>query len=280
VNWGSASGPFPIGTGSVVEGNEVLVAPWVGEAPLAMPTPVAAPPGGSFACKASDVAFIGVNASGEGTTSLDTELQGIESGYAANEPGTTVAPIPLGYPAGPVSDLWFGSTTYMGSVNEGVDNLLGLLAATETQCPGERVVLAGYAQGALVVHLTLNYLASVHSTWLSSSILRAVILVADPAKYANQGDTVWLADRTNAGAGIVAANGVWAAATESGELTGATSSLLATSLVSRTIEICHDRDLVCAPGLFLASPPQSGALTHTNYSAAEMHDMGEWAAEL
>ena len=79
------------------------------------------------------------------------------------------------YPAVPVPDddggvgAWLG---FMGSVDAGAAGAGQAVRAFVAQCPTSKVVLAGYSQGAMVVHRNLQALAA-------SPNLAAVLLVAD-----------------------------------------------------------------------------------------------------
>jgi hypothetical protein len=97
---------------------------------------------------------------------LSTELQ---------RDGRTLTAEAVDYPAVPVPDedggvgQWLG---FMGSVDEGTAALANQYNAFVGQCPTSKVVLAGYSQGAMVVHRNLQALAA-------SPNLAAVLLVAD-----------------------------------------------------------------------------------------------------
>ncbi|WP_205865569.1 cutinase family protein, partial [Mycolicibacterium porcinum] len=75
--------------------------------------------------------------------------------------GRTITAEAVVYPAAPVpadGDLlgWGG---FMSSVDAGVAALGNQYAAFTQQCPASKVVLAGYSQGAMVVHRNLAGLA-------------------------------------------------------------------------------------------------------------------------
>jgi hypothetical protein len=99
-------------------------------------------------------------------TELSTEMQ---------RDGRTLTAEAVDYPAVPVPDedggvgQWLG---FMGSVDEGTAALANQYNAFVGQCPTSKVVLAGYSQGAMVVHRNLQALAA-------SPNLAAVLLVAD-----------------------------------------------------------------------------------------------------
>jgi hypothetical protein len=89
--------------------------------------------------------------------------------------GRTVTAEDVVYPAVPVPDQnggigdWLG---FMGSVDAGAKALGEEYASFVAQCPTSKVVLAGYSQGAMVVHRNLDALAE-------SPNLAAVLLIAD-----------------------------------------------------------------------------------------------------
>jgi hypothetical protein len=99
-------------------------------------------------------------------TELSTELQ---------QDGRTLTAEAVDYPAVPVPDddggvgAWLG---FMGSVDTGAAALGKQYEDFVQQCPTSKVVLAGYSQGAMVVHRNLQALAA-------SPNLAAVLLVAD-----------------------------------------------------------------------------------------------------
>ncbi len=89
--------------------------------------------------------------------------------------GRTMTAEAVDYPAVAVPDQdggvgeWLG---FMGSVDDGTAALGKQYEAFVEQCPTSKVVLAGYSQGAMVVHRNLAALAG-------SPNLTAVLLVAD-----------------------------------------------------------------------------------------------------
>ena len=280
VNWGDPSGPSPIGTGTSIEGEWVEVYPWVGETPVAVPAPAPDPSNTSYdpvtGGTCGQIAFIGARGSGD-PPGFGTKIAEVESHFQTQldsiDPGIQIDQIPLNYPADSVYYLVF-APIYLASIESGVSNLLETMAELHQACPQEEMVLAGYSQGALVVHLVLDDLAKQSSPLLSSSILGAVVLVADPAKVGNDDDTLWQADQTPAGAGVANADGIWTKAVSGVAFTGYVGGALPSTVDDRTIEICHNHDPVCAPGS-QAWPPD-----HTNYTSQEMEDMGIWAANL
>ncbi len=131
-----------------------------------------------------DVHWIGAAGSGERTGAdlttyngmgrvVDESLHDLSSQMQRD--GRTMTAEAVDYPAVPVPDenggvgAWLG---FMGSVDAGAKALGDQYATFVAQCPTSKVVLAGYSQGAMVVHRNLQALAT-------SPNLAAVLLIAD-----------------------------------------------------------------------------------------------------
>ena len=128
--------------------------------------------------------------------------------------------------------------TYIPDLWQGVKEVRRALIARASQCPNERIVLAGYSQGAMVMHRVLhNATTDGVATVLSTSILNrvdAAILIAD-------GDRV--ADDTthNYGSAKDSAHGVGT------QLDGTVKpvSKLPAGVGVGTFSVCNARDIVC-----------------------------------
>jgi hypothetical protein len=131
-----------------------------------------------------DVHWIGAAGSGEREGSDLTAYSGMgrvvyqslyELSTEMQRDGRTLTAESVDYPAVPVPDddggvgAWLG---FMGSVDTGAAALGKQYADFVQQCPTSKVVLAGYSQGAMVVHRNLQAL-------VASPNLAAVLLVAD-----------------------------------------------------------------------------------------------------
>ena len=261
VDWGDPSGPAPNGSGTLIQGDGVFFIPWVGYvAPSPPPDTEPTPPPQDTSCK--KVLFIGVRGSGDSQDSLlgmGTKVKGVYDGLVADR-GTSsdVRGIGLKYPA---LSTWFlvSPGIYLGSVWWGVYALEHTLRDETARCASapehQRIILAGFSQGALVIHLALGDLNG--SPLISSTNLAAVVLVADPAK---QGDSL----EVRAGdASTYGADGIY---TETGI---PPNPHVPSNLVFRTITMCHTNDIVCAPGI--------GSWNHANYPDDEMRLLGSWA---
>ena len=302
VDWGDPSGPAPVGSGTSVQGTVTYV-PWKGwKSPTPQTvTPVTqVPPDPN--CK--DVLVIGVRGSGEspqgpppdygfgsdpigfGSRSWDAYL-GFQDKLLEFRPGTTLRKVgvkyrAMGIPRNPLD------SEYFDSIFEGMIQLEHTLDQEIDRCQHdpEQIVLVGYSQGALAIHLALRDIPLAQLGKISS-----VILIADPAKVRRSGETVYEGMSTPAGSGVWDAEGIWHALYEDwdeadplGDLTGP----LPYEITNRTVHLCHNWDEVCATGMFgliaagenwLKQKVESTNIdAHTNYSTAELKWLGEQAS--
>jgi hypothetical protein len=275
VNWGSPSGPSPIGTGTPVQG-EVLVTPWVGY--VEPPKPHRPPPPHApdeTTCK--NVMFIGARGSGEAPAlggfdpanelnNMGERVREVERGFeqTLQGAGLQVRPVALRYPALSTSGLSIPSLVddyevfkpYLENIWEGVYTLQETLAIEEARCPSEKVVLVGYSAGALVIHLALGELAG--SPLISPSRIAAIVLISDPTGVGSE-------DVIKDGTASPNADGIYT------KIFGAPP--IPAGLTGRTITICDYHDLVCAPGI------GSNESVHASYSQAELEPLGVAAAQ-
>ncbi|CAN5277042.1 cutinase family protein [soil metagenome] len=150
----------------------------------------------------------------------------------AAQDGQTVTAEAVMYPAtavpldGGLLD-WAG---FIGSVDEGAAALGAQYAAFAAQCPSTKVVLAGYSQGAMVVHRNLQALDV-------SPNLSAALLIAD-------GDRRPDDPTLNLGTATAAAGKRLGVAQDWPILAHAPAPLLP-SVGMRTISVCDRGDAVC-----------------------------------
>lgn len=170
---------------------------------------------------------------------------------------STVTAEAVQYPAAPVpadGDIlgWLG---FMDSVDAGVAALGQQYASYVQRCPDTDVVLAGYSQGAMVVHRNLHALAG-------SPNLDAALLIAD-------GDRI--PDDTTVSMGSVtevpgAGRGV---AQEWPTLARAPQAKLPPSLGSRTISVCDLGDPVCDHDPDAEAMAPAAVDVHTSYASRD-----------
>jgi Cutinase len=147
--------------------------------------------------------------------------------------GRTLTAEAVDYPAVPVPDQdggigqWLG---FMGSVDNGTAALGKQYEAFVQQCPTSKVVLAGYSQGAMVVHRNLAALAG-------SPNLAAVLLVAD-------GDRLPADPTLNLGT-VSGVPGRGKGVAQDWPILAHAPAPLAPEIAARTVSVCDLNDAVC-----------------------------------
>jgi Cutinase len=189
-----------------------------------------------------DVHWIGAAGSGERTGADLTTYNGMgrvvngslyDLSSQLQRDGRTVTAEAVDYPAVPVPDdnggvgAWLG---FMGSVDEGAKALGDQYATFVAQCPASKVVLAGYSQGAMVVHRNLAALSA-------SPNLAAVLLIADGDRRPedptlNLGTASGIPER---GKGVA----------QDWPILAHAPAPLSPELGARTISVCNLNDAVC-----------------------------------
>jgi hypothetical protein len=170
--------------------------------------------------------------------------------------GRTITAEAVDYPATDVpDDAGVGDwLKYMGSVDAGTATLGGQYAAFTAQCPNTKVVLAGYSQGAMVVHRNLAAIGA-------DPNLAASLLIADGDRHPD--DTT-----VNIGSASKDPEKTGGAAQDWPILAHAPAKLPANVGV-RTISVCDAGDAVCDydPKADKVSP--IAVAIHTSYTTAD-----------
>jgi hypothetical protein len=189
-----------------------------------------------------DVHWIGAAGSGERTGAELTQNGGMgrvvyqslqDLSAQVQKDGRTMTAEAVDYPAVEVPDQdggigqWLG---FMGSVDTGTTALGKQYEAFVQQCPTSKVVLAGYSQGAMVVHRNLASLEA-------SPNLAAVLLVADGDRRPedptlNLGTASGIPKR---GKGVA----------QDWPILAHAPAALSPALGARTISVCNLNDAVC-----------------------------------
>ncbi|PWD52038.1 hypothetical protein C8046_16695 [Serinibacter arcticus] len=216
----------------------------------------------------TQVLFIGVRGSGESATEhggYGRIVERIRDGVRLPSEGkTTVTEVALEYPALPIGSwsgpslvsavldignnfLTFDMTSrpgYMESVQTGADNLIETLDDQYVRCPDQQVVLAGYSQGAWVIHLALARRGN-HAT----SQISGVALIADPGRNPLEGVAGTKVGNPSRGFGVgPAMSRVVTTTTGMSHLSILPSGSglhLPTRVWGRTIDVCLAGDPVC-----------------------------------
>jgi hypothetical protein len=191
--------------------------------------------------------------------------QQLRSDLAAD--GQSITAEAVQYPAAPVPvDGGLGGwMDFMDSVEDGTEATAAQLEAVTEQCPQTKVVLAGYSQGAMVIHRNLHDLAD-------DAPVVAALLIADgdrlPADTTiNMGSTaVW----PSVGKGV---------AQEHSFLASTNTSPLPPAIGARTVSVCDVGDPVCDydPEQEAVSP--ASIAIHTAYTPAA-NGAHAWGAPL
>jgi hypothetical protein len=184
---------------------------------------------------------------------LQTELAASGRTITAEAVQYPAAPVPLGGGLGG----WMG---FMDSVENGTDATAAQFEAFTEQCPNTMVVLAGYSQGAMVIHRNLHDLAD-------DPHVAAALLIADgdrlPADTTiKMGST---AIQTGGAPGL--GKGV---AQEHSFLASAPTSTLPPAMGARTVSVCDVGDPVCDanPDADSSALSPAALAIHTSYAPA------------
>jgi cutinase len=187
--------------------------------------------------------------------------------------GRTITAEAVQYPAAPVplEGGVGGWLDFLGSVGDGTDATAEQFEAFTAQCPNTKVVLAGYSQGAMVIHRNLYDLAD-------DPHVAAALLIADGDRLPvdttiNMGSTAYSPDGlTGAGKGV---------AQEHSLLASTDTSMLPASIGARTVSVCDVGDPVCDYDADTAEAEVTPAeiAIHTSYAPAAS-GMHAWGAPL
>ncbi|WP_344365658.1 cutinase family protein, partial [Arthrobacter humicola] len=300
TEWGNDSGPGPLNGNPTIVGSGVSVFPWVG---ATLPPAPAIAPSVAPLPKCSDYLFIGAMGSGQRTESNNTDLMGSQTraigqkfydSIWANDPGKTITFLGLDYPASPVpfstDSAKEGLHEYVGSAWQGTMLLVSQINSAISECPQQSIVLAGYSQGAWVIHSALLYLNVVSPSVLNR--IKSVGLLADPLR--NSVDNLHnfgTSDASSEGAVVTGIGNMAIGMFDwSMELTRklypdladtSPASMAQTgyprSLVTSTMTICDDKDPVCAfrwHPIWGAPYVDLNIDVHTNYGTVDFSILG------
>jgi pimeloyl-ACP methyl ester carboxylesterase len=223
------------------------------------------------------------DADGFGARSWDAYF-GFRSELSRLRDGTTFREYGIRYRAQGVFENPF-ENNYIESILEGEFQLKDYVEQEVARCAAdpEEIVLVGYSQGALAIHLALMAWERTNPTLLSK--VSAVILIADPAKV-RDGDEILYEDVDKpAGSGVRNAEGIYHALIEDFDNNYPVSGPIPGAVTNRTVSFCKNHDEVCATGLFGLGaaaieflPVVSDVEVHTSYTKSELNWLGQQAA--
>ena len=142
----------------------------------------------------------------------------------------------------------------MDSVEDGTDATAEQFEAFTERCPDTKVVLAGYSQGAMVVHRNLYDLAD-------APHVAAALLVAD-------GDRLPADTTVNLGSAAFMHGAGKGVAQEHSFLADTNTSPLPPTIGARTVSVCDVGDPVCDYDPAEPEIPGAGIAIHTAYAPA------------
>jgi cutinase len=169
--------------------------------------------------------------------------------------GHTIDAEAVQYPAAPVplKGGLGGWLDFLGSVADGSDAVAKQFKAFTERCPDTKVVLAGYSQGAMVVHRNLYDLAD-------DPHVAAALLIAD-------GDRLPVDTTINLGSAVGADRGK-GVAQEHSFLASTNTSMLPAAIGARTVSVCDAGDPVCDYDPDATKVSDAAIGIHTAYSPA------------
>jgi cutinase len=196
----------------------------------------------------------GLNANGGMGDVVYQSYQQLRADLLASE--RTITAEAVRYPAAPVpvEGGLGGWLDFMGSVDDGVDATAEQFNAFTEQCPDTKVVLAGYSQGAMVIHRNLHNLAD-------DPHVAAALLIAD-------GDRLPVDTTINMGSTAVVPGSGKGVAQEHSFLASTDTAMLPPQIGARTISVCDVGDPVCDYDPAMPEMSAAGIAIHTSYAPA------------
>ena len=137
----------------------------------------------------ADVLLLGARGSGQpqsgssqdGGTGLGPQVFGVAQRLSRQLPGRSITSQAVVYPAQGVELLATDPATYIASVELGAQAAQSTLRSRAATCPDERIVLAGFSQGAMALHRAVQDLARAGDPQARQILGRTdgVVLIAD-----------------------------------------------------------------------------------------------------
>jgi hypothetical protein len=209
----------------------------------------------------------GLNANGGMGAVVFQSYQQLQAELAAS--GRTITAEAVQYPAAPVplEGGLGGWMDFMDSVGDGAAAAAEQFEAFTERCPATKVVLAGYSQGAMVIHRNLADLAD-------DPHVAAALLIAD-------GDRLPADTTINMGSTATVAGLGKGVAQEHSFLASAPTSMLPPEIGARTVSVCDVGDPVCDydPDTTTDAMSPAALAIHTSYAPA-VSGAHAWGAPL
>lgn len=243
---------------------------------------VAEPASAAGPLPCADVLFLGARGSGEPMTASEVKRNsGQVPGYGievdqvraaftaeATRRGYSVNSVAITYPAESTdvikrtsSGLPTGAMGYFAGLDIGVQGVVSIVSARVGACPDEKFVLAGYSQGAMVMHRALARIAEISG---AIEKVRSVVLIADGDRVSGSiAELVGTAPQSGVGLAEWARRDI-------GYIGGVTydGSDIPSILSGRVRAICNSGDLICDFNRALVLSPKAlktATSIHTAY---------------
>jgi Cutinase len=147
----------------------------------------------------------------------------------------TVQVVAVSYHAYAVQTLLHAPKQYFNDLSAGVNWTLAELAKQAKECPYQQIVLAGFSQGAMVMHRVIHSLGGTTSGRAVLARMTDAILIGD-------GDEVSSDNEQRYGSAALNARGIGQSLRKASHSSAAKFS---TSLKARVLSVCNKHDLVC-----------------------------------
>jgi hypothetical protein len=246
----------------------------------------------AIAC--SEVFFLGARGSGELPTK---QFQGmgpevdkmatVVRGVLKADGITLVRTLNVGYPADSVDDLvptkyelaLFAADAalavpyyyqhsvkkYLASINEGITNTISEAKYVRSQCPHALLILAGYSQGAMVMHQAERQLAAAHDTGVLGQITGTLLL--------GDGDRISHTAAREFGTSTARSQGIRTYLHQNSDKD--------VTDPAATANICNAGDIVCDFGRKTVLSWKTGLKVHESYTTgAALTDAATWIAQV
>jgi len=195
--------------------------------------------------------------------------------FNSNPVGGVYLPVTDNYVHVSVSD----ANEYLSSVASGKMELERLLARQVANCPQQEIVLAGYSQGSMSIHMALSSISTQSNGAAILDNVAAVLLLADPLQDPEKNGGTY-GGTVDQGLGLITliskipgVNGL----SEKLDL-GSLDIPYPSSLSSVTQSYCSSGDVMCSPNA--NQTPADAIAIHSNYGVAALSQFGRGAAPL
>lgn len=226
-----------------------------------------------------DVVWVGARGSGEPfdgpELGMGTPVNVAFAGWRAKVSERRFVYWPVDYPATAVTAALttkFGRREYFEGLDKGIRQTLKLLKARSGMCPKEKYVLAGYSQGAMVMHRSMFELARLGT--VPAARILGFILIAD-------GDQMPGQKSFDLGSAGKSRGVAWINPGIAGAKYKPVPGPVPAKYRDRTITVCEENDIVCDPEDFQRPLADKRLAIHTgSYHKSEHGNVAHKAGRI